>query len=137
MTNHVHLLIERKADSIGRIRHRVLTGYSQYYNRKYKKVGHLLRGRYKSILCQSKSYMGELVRYIHLNPVRAKMTAQPEDYPYGSHRAYLGVEPVGIVDVDPVLRLFGAKKGGARESCTICFRRAKPRISARPLFTAQ
>ena len=53
MTNHVHLLIERQADTIGRIMHRVLTGYSQYYNRRYRRVGHLLQGRHKSILCQS------------------------------------------------------------------------------------
>jgi putative transposase len=53
MTNHVHLLIERRADSIGRIMHRLLTGYSQYYNRRYRRVGHLLQGRHKTILCQS------------------------------------------------------------------------------------
>ncbi len=116
MTNHVHFLIERKTDAVGRIMHRVLTGYSQYYNRRYKKVGHLLQGRYKSIYCQSEGYMGELVRYIHLNPVRAKMVPRAEDYPYSSHRAYLGLAPAGIVDVDPVLRLFGAKKEQAREN---------------------
>src|SRR3989442_8289098 len=108
MTNHVHLLIERQADTIGRLMHRVLTGYSQYYNRRYRRVGHLLQGRYKSILCQSDRYLAELVRYIHLNPVRAGMVNQPEDYKYSSHRAYLGMEPPGMVDVDPVLRHFGA-----------------------------
>src|SRR5215831_11710203 len=80
MTNHVHLLIERMTDDIGRIMHRVLTGYTQYYNRRYHKVGHLLQGRHKSILCQSERYLCELVRYIHLNPVRAGMVKQPEDY---------------------------------------------------------
>ena len=64
MSNHVHLLIERKADAIGRIMHRVLTGYSQYYNRRYRRVGHLLQGRHKAILCQSDRYLAELVRYI-------------------------------------------------------------------------
>src|SRR5438874_290908 len=53
MTNHVHLLIERRADTIGRIMHRVLTGYSRYYNHRYRRVGHLFEGRHKSILCQS------------------------------------------------------------------------------------
>lgn len=77
MTNHVHLLIERQADTIGRIMHRVLTGYSRYYNRRYRRVGHLLEGRHKSILCQSDRYLSELVRYIHLNPVRANMVAVP------------------------------------------------------------
>jgi putative transposase len=115
MTNHIHLLIERRADSIGRIMHRVLTGYSQYYNRKYRRPGHLLQGRHKAILCQSDRYLAELVRYIHLNPVRAKMVRKVENYPYSSHRAYIGLEPSGIVDVDPVLRRFAARKALARE----------------------
>lgn len=90
MTNHVHLLIERQADTVGRIMHRVLTGYSQYYNGRYRRVGHLLQGRHKSILCQSDRYLSELVRYIHLNPVRAGMVKRPEQYNYSGHRAYLG-----------------------------------------------
>jgi putative transposase len=116
MTNHVHLLIERQANTIGKIMHRVLTGYSQYYNRRYRRVGHLLQGRHKAILCQSDRYLSELVRYIHLNPVRAKMVAQPEQYKWSGHRAYLGLQPAGIVDVEPVLRHFGAKKSVAREA---------------------
>src|ERR1043166_4536069 len=116
MTNHVHLLIERQADTIGRIMHRVLTGYSQYYNRRYRRVGHLLQGRHKSILCQSDRYLAELVRYIHLNPVRAGMVKRPEQYKYSGHRAYLGLDAAAIIDVDPVLRHFGAKKAVARET---------------------
>lgn len=114
MTNHVHLLLERQSSAVGRIMHRLLTGYAQYYNRRYRRVGHLLQGRYKAILCQSERYLSELVRYIHLNPVRAGMVKQAEDYKYSSHRAYLGMEPAGIVDVDPVLRHFGARKETAR-----------------------
>ncbi len=102
MTNHVHLLLERQASAVGRIMHRVLTGYAQYYNRRHRRVGHLLQGRHKAILCRSERYLAELVRYIHLNPVRANMVTRPEDYEYSSHRAYLGMEPAGIVDVDPV-----------------------------------
>jgi REP element-mobilizing transposase RayT len=64
MTNHIHLLIERRTDDIGRIMHRVLTAYTHYYNRRYKKTGHLLQGRYKAILCQSETYLTTLVRYI-------------------------------------------------------------------------
>jgi REP element-mobilizing transposase RayT len=115
MTNHVHLLLERQASAVGRIMHRLLTGYAQYYNRRYRRVGHLLQGRHKAILCQSERYLCELVRYIHLNPVRAGMVSRPEDYEYSSHRAYLGREPAGIVNVDPVLRHFGAKREVARE----------------------
>ncbi|MEO7538547.1 MAG: transposase [Pyrinomonadaceae bacterium] len=110
MTNHVHLLIERQAEPIGRIMQRLLTAYSQYYNRKYRRVGHVFQGRHKAILCQSQGYLGRLVRYIHLNPVRARMVTLPEHYPYSSHSSYLGIVPAGIVDVDPVLRLFGNKR---------------------------
>jgi putative transposase len=116
MTNHVHLLIERQADTIGRIMHRLLTGYSQYYNRRYRRVGHLFQGRHKAILCQSDRYLSELVRYIHLNPVRAKIVGQPEQYQYSGHRAYLGLESAGIVDADPVLRHFGVTKRSARKA---------------------
>jgi len=115
MSNHVHLLIERQASAVGRIMHRLLTGYAQYYNRRYRRVGHLLQGRHKAILCQSDRYLSELVRYIHLNPVRARIVNQPENYEYSSHRAYLGMEPAGMVDVDPVLRHFGVKKSIASE----------------------
>ena len=115
MTNHFHLLIERMTDDVGRVMHRLLTGYSQYYNRRYRRTGHLFQGRHKAILCQSDRYMTELVRYIHLNPVRAKMVRKPERYPFSSHRAYLGLEPVGMIDVDPVLRRFGRKRERARE----------------------
>jgi len=116
MSNHFHLLIERQAEPIGRIMLRVLTGYSQYYNRKYRKVGHVFQGRHKAILCEADRYLGELVRYIHLNPVRAKMVRKAERYPWSSQKAYLGIEQSELVDVDPVLRLFGARKQKALEN---------------------
>ncbi|MEP7213792.1 MAG: transposase [Acidobacteriota bacterium] len=114
MTNHLHLLIERRDATVGAIMQRVLTGYSQWYNRRHRHIGHVFQGRHKSILCQSDVYLAELVRYIHLNPVRAAMVDRPEDYPHSSHRAYLGLEPEGIADVDPVLRHFGAVRERAR-----------------------
>ncbi len=98
MPNHIHLLIERQDDSISRVMQRLLTAYSQYHNRKHRKSGHLLQGRYKAILCQSDQYLAELVRYIHLNPVRAKMVRRPQDFPYSSHRAYLGLDEAWLVD---------------------------------------
>ena len=115
LPNHVHLLIEMQDDPVSRIMQRVLTTYSQYHNRKYKKIGHLFQGRYKSILCQTDRYLGELVKYIHLNPVRAKMVRRPERYQYSSHRAYIGLDKSGLVDAEPVLRHFGANKKRAVE----------------------
>jgi len=95
--------------------HRLLTGYSRYYNKRYGRVGHLFQSRYKGILCQSDQYLAELVRYIHLNPVRAKIARRPEAYPYSSHRAYIGLEEPCLVDIEPVLRRFGGTKKLARE----------------------
>jgi len=95
--------------------HRLLTGYSRYYNKRYGRVGHLFQSRYKGILCQSDQYLAELVRYIHLNPVRAKIVRTPAAYPYSSHRAYIGLEEPWLVDIEPVLRHFGGTKKLARE----------------------
>jgi REP element-mobilizing transposase RayT len=116
MPNHVHLLIEMQDDPLSRIMQRVLTTYSQHHNRKYNKIGHLFQGRYKSILCQTDRYLGELVRYIHLNPVRARMVRRPEDYEYSGHRAYLGLDKTELVDAEPVLRHFGASRRRAVET---------------------
>ena len=115
MPNHIHLLVERRRDSISRIMQRLLTAYSQYHNRKYRKSGHLLQGRYKAILCQSDQYLAELVRYIHLNPVRARMVRRAVDFRYSSHRTYLGLDESPLVDSEPLLRHFGATKKLARE----------------------
>src|SRR6185369_1640463 len=116
MPNHVHLLIEMQDGPVSRIMQRVLTSYSQYHNRKYKKIGHVFQGRYKSILCQTDRYLGELVRYIHLNPVRARMVKRPEHYEYSGHRAYLGFDKTALVDAEPVLRHFAASRKRAVEA---------------------
>lgn len=133
MPNHIHLLVERREDAISRVMHRLLTGYSQYHNRKYRNVGHLLQGRYKAILCQSDQYLAELVRYIHLNPVRAKMVRKPEAFLYSGHRAYVGLDEPWLVDVDPVLRHFGATKKLARERFDL-FVRAGMKLGHREEF---
>jgi putative transposase len=122
MPNHIHLLVERRDDFISRVMQRLLSAYSQYHNRKYSRSGHLLQGRYKAILCQSDKYLAELVRYIHLNPVRAKMVRRPEDFAYSSHRAYLGLHADRLVDVEPVLRHFGAHLKMAREKFNLFVR---------------
>jgi REP element-mobilizing transposase RayT len=69
--NHFHLLLKTGAIPIATVMKRLLTGYAMRYNRRHKRFGHLFQNRYKSILCQEDSYLLELVRYIHLNPLRA------------------------------------------------------------------
>ena len=61
----------------------------QYFNRRYRKVGHLFQGRYKAIICDRDEYLLALVRYIHLNAVRAKLAPRPERYRYSGHNSFL------------------------------------------------
>jgi hypothetical protein len=76
-------------------------------------VGHLFQGRYKAVLCQKDEYLLELVRYIHLNPVRAGIVKDPKNYLWSSHRGLLGLEKNPRCDVNAVLKLFGGKKNVA------------------------
>ena len=71
LPNHFHLLLKPGDVSVSRVMQRLLTGYVVTYNRRHGRVGHLFQNRYKSILCQEEPYLLELVRYIHLNPLRA------------------------------------------------------------------
>jgi hypothetical protein len=87
--------------------------YTQYFNKKYGKVGHLFQGRYKSYLCDKDSYLLSLVRYIHNNPVRAGLVENAGAYAWSSNADYLkGTK--GLVDTDKVLRLFSESPGIAR-----------------------
>lgn len=94
MDNHVHLLIQVSNIPISKIVQNVAFRYSQYVNRRYKKVGHLFQGRFRAILLDENNYFLRLVRYIHLNPVRAKVAIAPENYKWSSHNAYLGREEI-------------------------------------------
>lgn len=113
MRNHVHLLIETPKEPISKIMQLINFTYTRYFNRKYGKVGHLFQGRYKSYLCDRDEYLLALVRYIHLNPVRAGAVKTPDQYPWSSHTEYLGKRR-GAVDTARVLRLFSEKPVQAR-----------------------
>lgn len=75
ITNHFHLLLKTGMTPIRNVMQRLLTGYAVSYNRRHTRSGHLFQNRYKSILCQEEPYLLELVRYIHLNPIRAGVVA--------------------------------------------------------------
>ena len=115
MGNHYHLLAEtvepNLADCI-----RYLNGcYSAYFNRKYRLVGHVFQGRYKAIICQAETYLLELVRYIVLNPVRARMVKEPEHWWWSSHRAMLGLgESPAWLDATSLLKRFGEQPDQAK-----------------------
>jgi len=89
-----------------RILQSLLTGYVRHSNRTHRHRGHLFQGRYKAIVCDRESYLLELVRYIHLNAVRAGMVKRPGDWPWSGHREYLGKEKRGLIDPGPVMGEF-------------------------------
>lgn len=89
MSNHIHLAIQVGEINISRIIQNLAFRYTRHFNRQYKRIGHLFQGRFKSVLVNDELYLKELIRYIHLNPVRASMVDRPEEYRWSSHRAYL------------------------------------------------
>ena len=110
MPNHVHLLLESGSEPLGKFMQGLQQSYTQYFNRRYRKVGHLFQGRYKAIICEKDKYLLALLRYIHLNPVRARLVEQPEGYVYSGHRSYLSERAVRIIESGPILELLGGKK---------------------------
>ncbi|MBU1147498.1 MAG: transposase [Candidatus Omnitrophica bacterium] len=102
MSNHYHLLIETTQANLSRIMHNINSSYTTYHNVKYKRAGHLFQGRYKSIVVEKESYYLELSRYIHLNPVRAKVVGSPEEYRWSSYRGYLSKKGDGCIDKEKI-----------------------------------
>jgi putative transposase len=116
MSNHVHLLIETKDIPLSKILQGVNQRYTMHYNRRYKTVGHLFQGRYKAILCDRDRYLLALVKYIHYNPIRARIIEQLDKYQWSSYPAYIAkVQKSDVVDTGQVLRMFSENKGRAHK----------------------
>lgn len=109
MTNHVHLAIQVGDIPLSRIMQNLSFRYTRWINWRRNRCGHLFQGRFKAVLVDADSYLLELTRYIHLNPVRADMTQLPEEYPWSGHRAYLGLETIPWLTTDWVLAQFAGK----------------------------
>ncbi|MBM3284213.1 transposase [Candidatus Gottesmanbacteria bacterium] len=88
LPNHFHLLVKMKTSPLGKIMKSLQTAYGVYFNKKYKRVGPVFAGRYKSIICQKDDYLLQVSKYIHLNPVKANLCSDPLDYPYSSYQEY-------------------------------------------------
>jgi REP element-mobilizing transposase RayT len=116
MNNHVHLAIQVGDKPLSRIMQNLCFRYTQWVNSRQKRVGHLFQGRYKAIVVDADAYLVELVRYIHLNPVRAKLVKSPKDYPWSSHRVYIyiGQETLPWLTTDWVLSQFAQRLKTAR-----------------------
>ncbi|MEK6745095.1 MAG: transposase [Nitrospirota bacterium] len=116
MTNHYHLLIETPDGNLA-LGMRQLNGvYTQLFNKRHGRTGHLFQGRYKAILIQKDSHLLEVCRCVVLNPVRARMMEKPEDYAWSSYRATAGKEkPHTSLTTDWVLGQFSGKRGKAEQ----------------------
>lgn len=116
MDNHVHLLMFSGHQGISKFMRRLLTGYAIRYNRKYHRIGHLFQNRYKSIVCEEEPYLLELVRYIHLNPLRASIVKNMEEldrYPWSGHSVLIGKNKNGWQEREYVLSQFSENRGRA------------------------
>lgn len=116
MANHVHLLLETGSYPLSRTMQTLQFTYSQYYNRRHNKTGHVFQGRYQAILCDREAYLLELVRYLHLNPARIRTPVSPWTYPWSSHAAYVGRSSPVQVNAASVLGLFHRQVGPARQA---------------------
>ncbi len=114
MPNHVHLLIETYKEPLSKIMQRINLTYTQYFNRKYDTVGHVFQGRYKALLCDRDEYLLSLVKYIHLNPVRANLADGPRQFRWSSHQEYLNGR-AEISDAETILKFFSPDLPTARK----------------------
>lgn len=117
LSNHAHLLLRTGSIPLADSMRRLLTGYAVSFNKRHKRSGHVFQNRYKSILCEEEPYLLELVRYIHLNPLRAKAVKgldSLDSYPYSGHAVIMGRRDRPWLDRDYVLAHFSSKTGAAR-----------------------
>jgi len=117
LPNHFHLLLKTDHTPISTFMRRLMTGHATWFNTRHQRSGHLFQNRFKSILCQEDTYLLELVRYIHLNPLRARQVKDYKElsqYSFGGHSVILGNIAHTWQDTAAVLTLFGKKLAAAR-----------------------
>ena len=118
--NHLHLLLRPHGISLATFMRRLLTGYAVSFNLRHHRAGHLFQNRYKSIVCEEESYFLELVRYVGLNPLRARLVPTLEEldrYPWSGHAVLMGKAKMNGQAVEEVLGRFGGRVGEARKRC--------------------
>jgi putative transposase len=114
MTNHVHIALQVGEAPLSRIMQNLCSRYTRWVNWRLSRIGHLFHGRYKAIMIDADSYLTQLVGYIHLNPVRARMVERCEEYEWSSHRAYVGTNLIPWLTTQPVLAQFSERAENAR-----------------------
>jgi putative transposase len=118
LDSHFHLLLQPNTIKLSHFMRRLLTGYAVVFNRRHNRVGHLFQNRYKSIVCDGDAYLLELVRYIHLNPLRAGIVETAEslkNYPWCGHRELLGGTSRSLIAENKILPLFSKRPKAARQ----------------------
>jgi REP element-mobilizing transposase RayT len=118
MTNHIHLIVQVDEIPLSRIIQNLSFRYTRYVNSIRKQTGHLFQGRYKALLIDADSYLLQLTRYIHNNPVRVRIVSHPADYKWSSHPAYLGIVSVPWLTTEFLLRQFAGTQDQARKLYT-------------------
>lgn len=119
MTNHFHLLLETVDASISIAMQKLLTGYAIDFNYRHQRSGKLYQNRFKSILCDKEEYLLELVRYIHLNPLRVGLVPtlnQLDNYPWTGHSVYMDRQQASWLESDEILSMFYQQPKRAREA---------------------
>ena len=119
MTNHAHILMRSGPKGLPAFMRRLLTGYASAFNRRHRRHGHLFQNRYKSIICDEDTYFTELVRYIHLNPLRANLVkdmASLDQYRWCGHAGLMGARRHSWQQIDDVLSWFGKSERAARRA---------------------
>ena len=126
MVTHFHLLLEPNLFPLSRMMQQLNSSYSQSFNRRHERVGHVLQGRFKSPMIDGDDYVRRVLRYIALNPVRAGLVAHPAEWPWSSYRATAGLEtrPSFLITGSRLAVVRCGPVGGAAAICGVCRRRS-------------
>ncbi|MBI5409796.1 MAG: transposase [Nitrospirae bacterium] len=115
MSNHYHLIVETPEANLSKTMQYINGSYTTYVNIKRRRSGHLFQGRYKAIIIDRDNYLLELSRYVHLNPVRAKIVPKPEEYLYSSYKTYISKNGNRIVNESQILEMISDEKGRSKQ----------------------
>jgi REP-associated tyrosine transposase len=110
MLNHTHLIVETPDGNLSQVMQYLNGSYTSFFNHRTGRSGHLFQGRYKAILVEVDSYLLQLSRYIHLNPVRAGTVERPEDYPYSSYKSFIAEKGEDFLTRDLILGMVSKER---------------------------
>ena len=107
MDNHIHLVLRDDQNELSTIMKGIATSYAMFFNVKYNRVGHVFQDRFKSEPIENERYLMSAIRYVHNNPVKAKIVAKPDQYEWSSYRSYVSPEEITIAEVRYILGMIG------------------------------